>query len=248
MNPKFVSIVIPAYNEGARIQSTLEQVVSYLSTNFSQFEIILVDDGSTDDTAHKVALAARTEPRIRLLSFLTNRGKGFVVRQGMLAARGDAVFFTDADLSTPAEEIAKGLQGLEEGCPVVIASRRRPGSVIARRQGWPREGVGKAFSLAVRSLLSLPFLDTQCGFKCFSREAAREIFSRARIDGFVFDVEILVIARRLGYPVKEIPICWTNAPDSRVRPARHLPRVVRELWRIYWDDRRANALSSRAKT
>ena len=237
MNSKFISIVIPAYNEGGRIESTLAQVVGYLSTNFSRFEVVVVDDGSTDDTAQRVALAAAKEPRVRLLSFPDNRGKGFAVRQGVLAARGAAVFFTDADLSTPVEEIEKGIEGLAEGSPAVIASRRHPESVIAVRQGWLRETVGRAFNLFVRALLSVPSHDTQCGFKGFDREAAQAIFSRARIDGFAFDVEILVIAQRLGYRIKEIPVRWTNSADSKVRPARQLPHVVGEVLKIYLNDR-----------
>jgi dolichyl-phosphate beta-glucosyltransferase len=237
VNPSFVSVVIPTYNEGGRIQSNLEKVTGYLSTKFSQFEVIVVDDGSTDDTPKKIAQAARQEDRIRLISFPANRGKGFVVRQGVLAARGDAIFFTDADLSTPVEEIEEGFKGLEEGYPVVIASRRHPESVIALRQNRAREAVGRIFNRAVKTILSLPFEDTQCGFKCFSREAARRIFSLARIDGFAFDAEILVIARRLGFRVREIPVHWANSPDSKVRLVRHLSRVARDLLKIRCNDR-----------
>lgn len=236
MNPSFVSVIIPTYNEGGCIQSNLEKAVNYLSAKFSQFEIIVVDDGSSDETPRQVAQAAHQEPRIRFVSFPTNRGKGFVVRQGVLEARGDAIFFTDADLSTPMEEVEEGLKGLHEGYQVVIASRQHPDSVITLRQGRGREAVGRAFNLVVRTLLSLPFQDTQCGFKCFSRKAAREIFSHARIDGLAFDVEILVIARRLGYRVKEVPVYWTNSPDSTVRPVRGSLRVLSELLRIYWND------------
>lgn len=237
MNSSFVSVVIPTYNEGRRIQSTLERVIQYLSAKFSRFEIIVVDDGSTDGTPQQVARAAHQEPLIKLIPLSTNRGKGFVVREGVLNAQGEVIFFTDADLSTPVEEIEKGLAGLEEGYPVVIASRRHPESIVALHQGRGREIVGRAFNLFVRALLSLPFHDTQCGFKGFSREAAREIFSLARIDGFAFDAEVLVIARQLGYSVKEIPVYWTNSPDSKVRPVRHLLRVARELLRIYCNDR-----------
>ena len=238
MNATFVSVIIPTYNEGRCIRRNLEKVVEYLGARFSQYEVIVVDDGSRDDTVKQVTEAARQKPRMRLISFPTNRGKGLVVRQGLLEARGNAVFFTDADLSTPVEEIEEGLKGLEEDYPVVIASRRHPDSVIRLHQGRGREAVGKVFNLVVRALFSLPFRDTQCGFKCFSQEAARTIFSLARIDGFAFDVEILVIARRFGYRVKEIPICWTNSPDSKVRPVGGLLRVLSELLRIYSNDGR----------
>jgi dolichyl-phosphate beta-glucosyltransferase len=237
VNPNFVSVVIPTYNEGRRIQSTLERVIQYLSAKFSRFEIIVVDDGSADGTPQQVARAAHQEPRIKFIPLSANRGKGFVVREGVLSAQGEVIFFTDADLSTPVEEIEKGLAGLEEGYPVVIASRRHPESIVALHQVRRREIVGRAFNLFVRALLSLPFHDTQCGFKGFSREAAREIFSLARIDGFAFDAEILVIARRLGFRVREIPVYWTNSPDSKVRLMRHLSGVASDLLKIRCNDR-----------
>lgn len=238
MSGPFVSVIVPAYNEGECIESTLATITGYLRARFSRFEVIVADDGSTDDTGRRVAEFAAREPSVRLVAFPENHGKGFVVRQGVLAARGDAVFFTDADLSTPVEEIEKGLAGLEAGCPVVIASRRHPESVIALSQGPGREAIGRAFNLFVRGLLSLPFYDTQCGFKCFTGAAAREIFSLARVDGFAFDVETIVIARRLGYRVREIPVHWTNSPDSKVRPVRDLLFVVKDLLRIRRNDSR----------
>jgi dolichyl-phosphate beta-glucosyltransferase len=238
MSPNFISIVIPSYNEASRIQPNLEKIVDYLRPRFSRFEIIVVDDGSTDGTPRQVAEAARRESRIRLIAFPANRGKGFAVRQGILAAIGDAVLFTDADLSTPVKTVESGLKGLDDGYPVVIASRRHAESVIVLRQSWAREVIGRVFNLVVRRLLSLRFQDTQCGFKCFSREAAREIFSLAWIDGFAFDVEIIVIAGRLGYRVEEIPVCWTNSSDSKVRLMRGLLGVLSELLRIYLNDKR----------
>jgi dolichyl-phosphate beta-glucosyltransferase len=237
VNPSFVSVVIPTYNEGGRIRSNLEKVVEYLSMRFSRHEIIVVDDGSRDDTVKQVTEIAREEPTVRLISFPSNRGKGFVVIQGALEARGDAVLFTDADLSTPVETIESGLKGLDDGYPVVIASRRHAESVIVLRQSWAREFIGRVFNLVVRRLLSLRFQDTQCGFKCFSREAAREIFSLARVDGYAFDVEIIIIARRLGYRIKEIPVRWSDSADSKVRPLGDLSRVTRDLLKIYRNER-----------
>jgi len=169
---EFLSVIIPAYNEAPRIERTLEQLAGYLRAKVSEFEIVVVDDGSTDDTSRKVTLAAQKEPRVRLVSLPANRGKGFAVRQGVVAAKGDVICFTDADLSTPVEEIEKGADGLRQGAPVVIASRRHPGSVISLRQGLLRDWIGRGFNRFVRALLSLPFEDTQCGFKCFSRQAA----------------------------------------------------------------------------
>jgi len=233
-----ISVVIPSYNEGRRIGPTLAELIAYLRPRFAGFEVIVVDDGSTDDTSTEVARVQRREPRVRLISFPKNHGKGFAVRQGVLAAEGAAVLFTDADLSTPVETIENGVKAIDEDYPVVIASRRHPESVIALSQHRAREAVGQLFNLAVRTLLSLRFRDTQCGFKCFTREAAREIFSLARIDGYAFDVEVIVIAQRLGYCVKEIPVCWSNAPDSKVKPLQHLPGVAIELLKIYRNDRR----------
>jgi dolichyl-phosphate beta-glucosyltransferase len=238
MSADFISIIVPSYNEGERIQPTLEKVVEYLRPRFSRFEVIVVDDGSADDTSNKVTQAQLREPRVKLISCSANHGKGFAVRQGILAAKGDAVLFTDADLSTPVETIESGLKGLDDGYPVVIASRRHAESIIVLRQSWSRDFIGRIFNLVVRRLLSLRFQDTQCGFKCFSREAARKIFSVARIDGFAFDAEILVIARTLGYRVKEIPVCWTNSPESKVRPLRNFLRVSNELLKIRRNDSR----------
>jgi dolichyl-phosphate beta-glucosyltransferase len=235
--PALVSVIVPAYNEEDCIRSHLKKIVDYLSGRFAQFEIIVVDDGSGDDTRKQVALATNEEPRIRLIPLSRNRGKGSAVREGVLAAQGDAVCFTDADLSTPVETIEIGIDALAENSPVVIASRRHPDSIVCLRQNWAREAMGRLFNRFMRLLVSLPFADTQCGFKCFTRQAAREIFSRARIDGFAFDVEIVVIARRLGYEIKEIPVCWTNSPGSKVRPLRDLSRVMRDLLKIYRNDK-----------
>lgn len=238
MSPTFLSVVIPSYNEGSRIQSTLDRVVQYLSANFSRFEVIVVDDGSTDDTREKIASIAGKDSRITSLSFPNNHGKGLAVRQGILKAKGGVSLFLDADLSTPIEETDKALEGWAKGYPVVIASRQHPESVIHLHQGWFRERIGQLFNLFVRMLLPLRYRDTHCGFKCFSRNAAREIFLRAGTDGFTFDVEVLLIAKRLGYPVKEIPICWTNFPVSKVRPVQDSFRIMKELFTIYWNDRK----------
>ena len=233
MDFQSVSVVIPAYNEAERIESTLDQLLNYLEKNFPRFEIIVVDDGSSDDTAAKVKRFAETNPHIALISYSPNRGKGLAVRQGMLRAANDAVLFTDADLSTPVEEIEMALGELARGFPVVIASRRHPDSTIASRQSRVREIIGRIFNALVRLVIGLPYKDTQCGFKCFTRSAAKEVFGRARIDTFSFDVEVLLIAKTLGYAIKEIPVRWTNAPGSKVRPLRDALTILSELLTLY---------------
>lgn len=240
MNSTFTSVIIPAFNEASRIQPTLLKILHYLAENFSRFEIIVVNDGSTDGTADQIAEVAVTDERIVTISMPINHGKGFAVRQGMLTAKGDWLIFTDADLSTPVEAIPTALAAGAEGFPVVIGSRRHPNSIIERHQSRSREAMGKCFNQFMRALLFLPYQDTQCGFKCFELGAAREIFGRARLDGFVFDVEILVIARRLGYAVKEIPVCWTDAPGSKVRFHETFLTIFKELFTIWYYDWRGH--------
>lgn len=232
MDIQSVSVVIPAYNEGGRIATGLGELARYLELKFPRFEIIVSDDGSNDDTVEKIKQLAQIHRQILLISHFPNRGKGFAVRRGMLRAANEAVLFTDADLSTPVEEIEIALAQLARGFPVVIASRRHPDSVIARRQNLARELIGRTFNALVRLVTGVPYRDTQCGFKCFTRSAAQEIFSRARIDGFTFDVEILMIARAMGYAVKEIPVRWSNAPGSKVRPLRDLVTIAWELTQL----------------
>lgn len=238
MELPFVSVVVPIYNEEARIRTSLSRMLGYLRSRFRHFEIVLVDDGSTDDTQHEIVAVAERDQRVRVLSFNQNHGKGFAVRHGMLKAEGDVIIFTDADLSTPIEEVEKVIRELSSGYPVVAGSRQHPGSVICVRQSWLRETMGKTFNWLVRSLLGLPFRDTQCGFKGFSREPAKEIFSRTRIDGFAFDVEVLLVAQRLGYPVKDIPISWTNSPASKVKILHDSLYMLKELFTIYSNVRR----------
>lgn len=183
-----------------------------------------MDDGSTDDTSAVAAAAG-----VRAIRLAPHTGKGAAVRAGMLAATGAIVLFTDADLSTPLEEIHPALALLHDGADVVIGSRNLPGSRVERHQHAIREVMGKTFNLFVRGLSGLPYPDTQCGFKCYRQAAAREIYRRAKTNGFAFDVETLIIARALGLHLRELPVRWINSPASKVQIWRHPLAMLLEL-------------------
>jgi dolichyl-phosphate beta-glucosyltransferase len=209
-----VSVVIPAYNESARLPPTIARVREYFAQSALSYEVVVVDDGSTDDTAARARACG--VPQLTVLVNEPNRGKGYSVRRGMLAARGAHRLMTDADLSTPIDELDRLLAVQRAGTEVVIGSRAVSGSNIEVRQPWYRENMGRLFNLLVR-LLAVPGLrDTQCGFKLFTARAAEEVFSRARLDGFSFDVEALFLARRAGFSVAEIPVTWRNDAATRV--------------------------------
>jgi dolichyl-phosphate beta-glucosyltransferase len=209
-----LSVVIPAFNEQGRLPRTLDRVRAFLDTQGRPYEILVVDDGSSDATV--AAAREAGGQRLTVLSNGANRGKGYSVRQGMLAARGARRLMTDADLSTPIEELPRLHARMDEGFDVVIASRALPLSRIEVRQGAFRENMGRAFNLLVRALVLPGLRDTQCGFKLFSAAAAQAAFSRSRLDGFAFDVEALFIARRQGFRVAELPVVWRNDAASRV--------------------------------
>ncbi len=227
-----LSVVIPTYNKESRIASTLEAVAGYLAAKPFASEIVVVDDGSTDRTAEaaRAALAGRSPSKV--LRRDRNLGKGASVKEGVLAAAGELVLFCDDDLSTPIGELDKALAGLEKGADVVIGSRAHPGADIQVRQRRPREWMGKVFNLLVRLFVLKGFLDTQCGFKAFRAAAAKDIFSRLQTAGFGFDVEVLVLARALGYRIAEIPVVWCDVRPSRLRIFRGSWGMARDLWRI----------------
>ncbi|MCZ6602210.1 MAG: glycosyltransferase family 2 protein, partial [Planctomycetota bacterium] len=208
-----LSIVIPAYNEENRLGETLRRVAEYLDGQRFRAEVIVVDDGSTDGT---VEVARASPGKHRVLVNDGNRGKGYSVRRGALEAQGDLILFTDADLSAPIDEFDKLRRAIENGADVAIGSRAMPDSDIQIHQPWYRETMGKTFNFLVRSLVFPGVSDTQCGFKAFTGASAREIFGRQTLPGFAFDVEILYIARRLGYRVREVPVVWRDSPDTRV--------------------------------
>jgi len=231
-----LSIVIPAYNEASRLPSTLESVSRYLATLQDSWELIVVDDGSRDGTAEAAEAFARGRPEILVLRNPGNRGKGYSVRHGMLAARGRFRIFSDADLSTPVEETEKVVRALSLGAGVAAASRRLGASRIEGRQPWYREAMGRSFNLVVQVLAVRGVTDTQCGFKGFTADAARAIFPLTRIDRFGFDVEVLFLARKLGFPIAEVPVRWIDNPDSRVNPLRDPWRMFLEVLRVRWNE------------
>jgi dolichyl-phosphate beta-glucosyltransferase len=215
-----LSIIIPAYNEARRIAPTLEAIREYAGRTATACELLVVDDGSEDDTAGMVRAFSPEPLTLRVLTHPTNRGKGYSVRRGMLAANGNVLLICDADLSTPIEEVEKLLPWLDRGYNVVIGSRDLSDAVLDPPQPLGRRLAAGAFRAIRRRLLLRNLLDTQCGFKLFRRAAAQDIFSRAAIDGWLFDCEVLGIADRLGYRTKEVGVVWRNDPRSRVRPLR----------------------------
>jgi dolichyl-phosphate beta-glucosyltransferase len=227
-----ISVIIPAYNEAPRLPATLRRIHEYLSASASDFDIIVVDDGSTDATESEVMKAASEFPGIRLIKNETNRGKGFSVRRGVLASTKDLVLMSDSDLSTPIEEVEKLLPFVRDGFELAVGSRAMAESDLAVRQPWYREGMGKIFNALVRALVMGGIHDTQCGFKLMRGEAARKVFGKCRIDGFSFDVEALYIAQTLGYGIKEVPVRWLNSPNSRVRILKDSSRMFLDLFRI----------------
>lgn len=232
-----VSIVIPAYNEERRIGRTLERICGFTPETCTIREILVVDDGSRDGTVALVErMAADGCRRIRLLSNGSNRGKGFTVRHGVLAAEGSAVLFSDADLSTPIAELDRLVPALARA-DVAIGSRALPDSVLEVHQPLYRELSGRAFNLFFQVAVLPGIHDSQCGFKLFRREAAREVFRRLTIDGFGFDIEVLYVARCLGYTIAEVGVRWVDDPDTKVTLWKDAPRMFADLVRVRWRHR-----------
>jgi len=222
-----LSLVLPAYDESARIAESVERARAYLDARDSASELIVVSDGSRDGTAAIAREVGRG--RVEVIELPVNRGKGFAVRVGVAAAQGDVVLFSDVDLSTPLEEVAGFVARHEAGADVVFGSRALLESRVATRQVWWRETMGRAFNQVARRVVPIATRDSQCGFKSFRRDAARAIFRRARIDRYAFDVEVLWIAQRLGLRVEEAPVAWSNDPLSKVHPIRDAARMLVDL-------------------
>ncbi len=235
-----LSIVVPAYNEAHRIPASLERIFAYMDRGHADFEVVVVDDGSTDGTADLVAQQFGHRPQLRVLVYPENHGKGYAVRRGILAAHGELVIVSDADLSTPIEEVEKLLASLAAGYDLVIGSRGLEESEVRQRQPFYRERAGKLFNVLVRCFVVPAFYDTQCGFKALRREALLPVVERLEIDGFAFDVELIAMAVAAGIRVAEVPVIWINSPSSRVRMSQGLAAFI-DLMRIR---RRARAVGA----
>ena len=236
--PPEIALVVPAYNEASRLQVTLPQIISYLEELREPTELIVVDDGSTDATASVAqdALAKSESVETRLLRYEKNRGKGYAVRFGLLAASADVALFSDADLSTPLSETPKLIEPIRGGrCDLSFGSRALDRSLIGVHQPWRREQGGRVFNLLVRVATALPFWDTQCGFKAFRMTVCRPLIEAAQIDRFGFDVELIYLAHLAGLRLCEIPVRWNHDPASKVSVMRHSFRMIDEVRRVRRD-------------
>src|SRR5580698_3706943 len=235
-NEMTYSIVIPAYNESERLGATLEKVLAYVRRQGWDAEVIVVNDGSRDNTAEIVRAFAKNNPILRLLENPGNRGKGYSVRNGILNSRGDIVVFSDADLSSPIEEMPKLLQALGRGADIAIGSRWLRAELQTQRQSLHRQLFGRVFNGLNRLLLGLNFKDTQCGFKAFTRRAAQTIMPLQHIERWGFDPEVLFLARKFGFRVQEVPVRWGHSGGTRIHPLTDGSRMFAEMLRIRWYD------------
>jgi glycosyltransferase involved in cell wall biosynthesis len=229
------SFIIPAYNESSRIRPTLDEVLRYSQERSWEVEILVVDDGSRDDTVQIVREYGKAHPQILLVENPGNRGKGYSVRNGMLHARGDICLFTDADLSSPIGEAQKLFDAIAGGADIAIGSRWLRSDLQTERQPLYRQAFGRIFNIVLRLFLGLNFADTQCGFKAFRRDAAQRIFPMQKIERWGFDPEILFLARRMGLTVNEVPVVWAHSEGTRLHPFRDGFRMFLEVLRIRWN-------------
>ncbi len=232
MDNKWITIIIPAYNEAHRIELTIEIIDRYMNEKYPSFEIFVIDDGSIDETPIVLSRLSKRFTSLKVIRHDFNRGKGFAVRKGVLSTTTELLLLSDADLSTPIEELERFIVWIEEGFDIIIGSRAIEGSKIIVRQDWHREQMGKIYNLLVRAIVMKDFRDTQCGFKLFKSSAAKSIFSKSFINGFSFDVEILYIAKKLGYSIKEVPVTWANSKDSKISILKDPIKMIYELFRI----------------
>ncbi|MGO9209700.1 MAG: dolichyl-phosphate beta-glucosyltransferase [Terriglobales bacterium] len=230
------SIVIPAYNEGQRLEATLEKVLAYVAEMGRTAEVIVVDDGSRDSTPEIVRQWARRNPIVRLVENPGNRGKGYSVRHGMMEAGGDLLLFTDADLSSPIREAEKLIAAIQQGADIAIGSRWLQAELQTERQPVYRQFFGRVFNLLLQIMLSLRFRDTQCGLKAFTRRAVQATFPRQRIERWGFDPEILFLANKAGMVTAEVPVEWAHDQRSKIHPIPDGLKMLLDVLRIRWYD------------
>jgi len=230
------SIIIPAYNESARLGSTLDRVLNYVSAKQWDTEIIVVNDGSRDNTADLVRQYATSNPHLRLLENPGNRGKGYSVRNGVLNASGEFLLFSDADLSAPIEEAPKLFAAIIAGADVAIGSRWLRAELQTQRQSVLRQFYGRAFNIALRVVLGINIKDTQCGFKAFTRAAGQRIFPQQQIERWGFDPELLYLARKSKMKIAEVPVAWAHVEGTRISPLRDGLRMFGEVLKIRWNE------------
>ena len=228
------SIIIPAYNEGQRITASLDKVLAYIGQQGWNAEVIVVDDGSRDDTPNIVRGYTQRHPAVRMLQNPGNRGKGYSVRHGMLNARGDLLLFSDADLSSPISEASKLFAALAQGAEVAIGSRWLRSELQTERQPFYRQLFGRVFNLHLRLLLGLQFKDTQCGFKAFTSRAAQMLFPQQKIERWGFDPELLFLARKFGLPVREVAVEWAHDNRSKISYLKDGLHMGVETLRVRW--------------
>ena len=229
---KHLSVIIPAYNEERQIKATLEVIYNYLSRQHYSWEAIVVSDGSSDKTVEMVSEFISNKPEFSLIANTLNRGKGFVVKQGMLQAQGDFRLFTDADNSTSIEQVEKLWSFIDDGYDIVIGSIEVPGAVINEKAQWYRRFLGRYSKYLIRIVAGLWRIhDTQRGFKCFNAQSAQDIFSRTKIDRYGFDIEVLALAKQMGYKIKEVPIVWNNPGGSHVHLIDYVA-TLKDLFKI----------------
>ncbi len=224
-----ISIVIPAYNEAARIERTLERVLQCVRERRWDAEVLVVDDGSSDETAAIVRRYMQNSPELYLIQNPGNRGKGYSVRNGLLQAAGEVVMFTDADLSAPMEEAERLFAAVQDGADVAIGSRWLDRSRQTLHQPLYRRFFGRCFNGLTRAVMGLPYADTQCGFKAFRRKAAQVIFRLQRVERWGFDPEILFIARKLGFAIAEVPVSWGHDERSKISYLRDGSRMLQDM-------------------
>jgi dolichyl-phosphate beta-glucosyltransferase len=228
-----LSLVVPAYNESRRLPPYLESIRDHMAQQFGDaYEVLVVDDGSSDALPHVLQDECAQWPQLEVLRHDVNQGKGAAVRTGMLAARGDLLLFADADGATPICEENRLRAAINAGADLAVASRLVRSRDVQRRRNWFRGLIGRLFAGAARLAVRLPVLDTQCGFKMFRREVGQQLFEQVTERGYLFDIEILLLAVRHGYRVAEVPVNWADRPGSRLNMAGELWRILRGLWRL----------------